>query len=104
MEHLYEKISILRKKQLINERYTYGKIGAHKIRQIRGKVGAHVLCFWKLVTEVKWNKMFTHWKHKKDREYKIINIYKFKYWWTFLLTFFLRYNVTWEVIWFKKRM
>ena len=51
-EFLYEKISILREKQLINERYTCGKIGAHGI-QIRGKVGTHVLCFWTLVTEVK---------------------------------------------------
>ena len=45
-------MSILRKKQLINERYTCDKIGAHGI-QIRGKVGAHVLCFWTLVTKVK---------------------------------------------------
>ena len=45
-------MSILRKKQLINERYTFGKIGAHEI-QIRGEVGAHVLCFWTLGTEVK---------------------------------------------------
>ena len=31
---------------------TCGKIGAHAI-QIRGEVGAHVLCFWTLVTKVK---------------------------------------------------
>ena len=43
-KHLYERISILRKKQLINERSTCGKIGEHGI-QIRGEVGAHVLCF-----------------------------------------------------------
>ena len=52
IEHLYEKISILRKKQLINKRYTCGQIGAHGI-QIRGEVGAHVFCVWTLVTEVK---------------------------------------------------
>ena len=52
IECLYEKISILRKKQLINKRYTRGKIGAHGI-QITGKVGIHVLCFWTLVTGVK---------------------------------------------------
>ena len=40
IEYLYEKISILHKKQLINERYTCGNIGAHGI-QIRGEVGAH---------------------------------------------------------------
>ena len=33
-------------------RYMCGKIGAHEI-QIRDEVGAHVLCFWTLVTEVK---------------------------------------------------
>ena len=52
------KKSILRKKQLINERYSCGDIesisgdtGAHGI-QIR-EVGVHVLCCWTLVTEVK---------------------------------------------------
>ena len=29
---MHEKISILRKQHLINERYTYGKIGAHGIQ------------------------------------------------------------------------
>ena len=38
---------------LINERYTCEKIGARGI-QIRGEVGPHVLCFWTLVTEVKY--------------------------------------------------
>ena len=52
IEYLHGKMSILRKKQLINERYTPGKIDADGI-QIRGEVGAHVLCFWTLVTEVK---------------------------------------------------
>ena len=38
------KTRILRKKQLFNEWYTCGKIGAHGI-QIRGEVGGHVLGF-----------------------------------------------------------
>ena len=42
IEHLYEKISILRKKHLINERYTCGRIGAHGI-WIRGEVSARVV-------------------------------------------------------------
>ena len=41
VEHLYEKISILRKKYLFNERYTCDKIDAHGF-QIRGEVGARV--------------------------------------------------------------
>ena len=52
IENLYRKTSILRNKQLINERYTCGEIGAHGI-QIRGEFSAHVLCFWTLVTEAK---------------------------------------------------
>ena len=52
IKYLYEKISISRKNHLINERYTCGKIDAHGF-QIRGEVGALVLCFWKLVTELK---------------------------------------------------
>ena len=52
IEYFYERISILRKKQLINKRYTCGKIVAPEI-QIRGEVGAHALRFWTLVTEVK---------------------------------------------------
>ena len=47
-----KKKNILRKKQLINEQYTYGKIGANGI-PIWGEVGVQVLCFWMLVTEVK---------------------------------------------------
>ena len=38
---LYEKISILRKKHLNNERYTCSKIGAHGI-QIRGEFGPRI--------------------------------------------------------------
>ena len=52
IEYLYERISFLRKKQWIKERYTSGGIGAHGI-QIRCEVGAHVLCFWTVVAEVK---------------------------------------------------
>ena len=52
IEYLYGKITILRKRLIINERYICGKIGAHGI-QIRGEVGVHVLCFWTLKTEVK---------------------------------------------------
>ena len=42
IEHFYEKISILRKKYLINERYTCGKIGVHGI-QSEAKL-AHTCC------------------------------------------------------------
>ena len=41
IENLYEKISILREKHLINERYTRGKINAQGT-QIKGEVGARV--------------------------------------------------------------
>ena len=42
IEYLYDKISILHKKYLNNERYTCGKIGADEI-QIRGEVGTRVV-------------------------------------------------------------
>ena len=42
LEQLNEKINIIHKKHLINERYTCGKISAHGI-QIRGEVGVDVV-------------------------------------------------------------
>ena len=72
IEHLYERMSILRKKYLINERYTCGKIGADGI-QIRGEVGAHVFLDagdWSQLPRV-----LTHWKFKKDGQYTVIYIY-----------------------------
>ena len=62
-----KKISILRKKHLINEGYTCGKIGTHGL-QIRGEVGPHVVCFWKLVTEVKCFGCLHMENTKKDRK------------------------------------
>ena len=53
---------------------------------------------WKLVP-----RMFTHWKYKSDRKYTIINI-RSNVAGIFLLTFFLRFYVTWEVMWFTKLM
>ena len=73
-------MNISRKKHFINERYTCGKIGAHGI-QITGKVGAHVFCFWKLVTEVKCLEYLHIENTKKTAS-------------TFLLTFFFRFYVT----------
>ena len=42
MKHFHEKINVSRKKHLINERNTCGKIDAHGI-QIRSEVSARVV-------------------------------------------------------------
>ena len=69
------KKSILRGKQLINERYTCGKIRTHGI-QIRSEVGAHVLYFWTLVTVIK-SLGCLHIENTQKSKYTIINIYKY---------------------------
>ena len=98
IEYSFEKMKILREKQLISERYTCSKIGAHGIH-IRGEVGAHVFCFWMLVTKVKCVKCSPIENTKKTASTQVlIYIYTFKCCWTFLLTFFLRFYVTWEAM------